>query len=90
MRRTDGFHTYSHVFTVDLASTITHSHHHTLTDEEVEGDVVCGKCEVRCVEMVDTQDRDSWFSQSPDRFYFFEVSICHHIIHVYSSSCRRW
>lgn len=35
---------------------------------------MCGKCEVVCAEMMDSQEeKDAWFSHAPDRFYFMEV-----------------
>ena len=40
---------------------------------DVEGELVCGKCEVTCAEMMDKGERDAWFSQSSDRFYYIEV-----------------
>ena len=42
----------------------------------VEAVEVCGKCEVVCGEDIEG-DRDEWFSAAPNRFYFFEVNICH-------------
>ena len=59
---------------VVVFTTSTISHPHTLTEEEVGADVVCGKCEVVCAEMMETEERDAWFSLAPDRFYFMEVS----------------
>ena len=34
--------------------------------------VVCGKCQVVHGEEIDG-DKDDWFTENPDRFYFFEA-----------------
>ena len=49
----------------------------SLSEEEVEGSEVCGRCDVVCAEMMDEQERDVWFSQAMDRFYFTEVGVAH-------------
>lgn len=42
---------------------------------EVDADVVCGKCQVVCGEDI-PGDKDDWFIQQADRFYFYEAYDC--------------
>ena len=47
----------------------------------MEGEVVCGRCEVVCAEMMEPQERDAWFNQASDRFYFLEVMMYPHVMY---------
>ena len=39
---------------------------------EVVASEVCGKCQVVCGEEIEG-DKDDWYMENPDRFYFFEA-----------------
>lgn len=39
---------------------------------EVNANAVCGKCQVVCGEDI-PGDKDDWFIEKPDRFYFYEA-----------------
>ncbi len=42
---------------------------------EVVASKVCGKCQVVCGEEIEG-DKDDWYMENPDRFYFFEAYDC--------------